>query len=239
MRVKRLTLNGYKRFRELTIDLGEEPKRIVALVGPNGCGKSSVLDGMLYLANAYGRLGAGKKKGFEYHSLDADPGYSFQQVSLDFDQGPFPNVHQAKQKAGTQHTIFSFRSPYRYNTNLKIGQTSATPDIRLNNYGAAGMSELDNKMDDNYRRLYAYYHQHMTETDCRPSEARAKIIGDLNQSLGACLGLNITNIGNIDSGKGTLYFRKRDHQAEFEFNVLSSGEKEVVDILLDLSLIHI
>mgnify|MGYP002968296128 CR=1 FL=1 len=53
MRIKKITLNKYKRFHSLTIDLGENPKKIVALVGPNGCGKSSVFDGMLFLHSAY------------------------------------------------------------------------------------------------------------------------------------------------------------------------------------------
>jgi len=36
MRVKKVRLkNGYKRFRDLTIDLGDEPARVVALVGPS------------------------------------------------------------------------------------------------------------------------------------------------------------------------------------------------------------
>lgn len=43
MRIKKITLNKYKRFHSLTIDLGDNPSRIIALVGPNGCGKSSVL----------------------------------------------------------------------------------------------------------------------------------------------------------------------------------------------------
>ena len=36
--------NNYKRFHDLTIDLGDTPKKIIALVGPNGCGKSSIFD---------------------------------------------------------------------------------------------------------------------------------------------------------------------------------------------------
>ena len=34
----------------------------------------------------------------------------------------------------------------------------------------------------------------------------------------------------------SLYFSKIDHPKFFEFNVLSSGEKEVVDLILDIYL---
>ncbi|MGA3052199.1 MAG: AAA family ATPase [Chitinispirillaceae bacterium] len=44
MRIKKVILKEFKRFDDLTIDLGENPKKIVALVGPNGCGKSSIFD---------------------------------------------------------------------------------------------------------------------------------------------------------------------------------------------------
>ena len=57
MRIKSVELKGYKRFHHLIIDLGNEPSRLVALVGPNGCGKSSVLDGLLYLHNDHHQLG--------------------------------------------------------------------------------------------------------------------------------------------------------------------------------------
>ena len=38
------TIVGFKRFDNLTIDLGPTPKKIIGLVGPNGCGKSSIFD---------------------------------------------------------------------------------------------------------------------------------------------------------------------------------------------------
>jgi DNA repair exonuclease SbcCD ATPase subunit len=57
MKIKKVQLkNGYKRFHDLTIDLGENPKRIIALVGPNGCGKSSIFDGLLFKNNAYDKI---------------------------------------------------------------------------------------------------------------------------------------------------------------------------------------
>ena len=237
MRIRRVRLkNGYKRFRDLTIDLGESPARIVALVGPNGCGKSSVLDGILYPVKAHSQLGAGANRDYSYHSMDGLPSFNWQNVEIDFTEGTYSSVLQQRSQSGNQGTIFSFRSPYRYNSQLKITETRATTEIRLNDYGAGDASSLDAKMEDNYRRLYAVYNRYMETADARPSEAKAKIIGDLNNSIRNCLNLEMSGIGNVEASQGTLYFRKSDHPKEFEFDVLSSGEKEVIDLLLDLYL---
>lgn len=237
MRIKKIQLkNGYKRFNDLTIDLGNEPKRIIALVGPNGCGKSSVLDGMLFHNNAYGVIGNKGGKDHTYHSMTQTPNFNYQNVVIEFDNGAFQTLRQQRQVNGRENTIFSFRSPYRYNSNLKVKQSKATSEIRLNNYGATASSDLDDKMEENYRRLYIKFNKYLHEQDCTPSQAKAKIIGDLNNSLKNCLDLEIMSIGNIEANQGTIFFKKTDHPNEFEFNVLSSGEKEVVDILLDLYL---
>ena len=237
MRIKKIQLkNGYKRFFELTIDLGDEPKRIIALVGPNGCGKSSVLDGMLFHSSAYHQIGNKGYKNHEYHSMNQTPNYDYQNIDIEFSEGSFRKIKEERVKTGQENTIFSFRSPYRYNSNLKVTQSQATNEIRLNSYGASSASDLDDKMEENYRRLYIKFNKYLHETDCKPSEAKAKIIGDLNASISKCLDIEICSIGDIEASKGTLYFQKDDHPNQFEFNVLSSGEKEVVDILLDLYL---
>jgi AAA15 family ATPase/GTPase len=237
MRIKRVRLkNGYKRFRDLTIDLGDNPARVVAIVGPNGCGKSSVLDGLLFHARAYGQIGGSGQRDHTYHSMDSLPSFNYQNVEIDFNDGVFAKVNEDRRQLGREGTIFSFRSPYRYNSNLKITETRATSEIRLNNYGAGDSSSIDAKMEDNYRRLYSVYNRYLEQHDVKPSEAKSKIIGDLNAAIKNCLDLEICSIGNIESSMGTLYFKKSDHPKEFEFNVLSSGEKEVVDLLLDLYL---
>ena len=237
MRIRKIQLkNGYKRFFDLTIDLGTDPKRIIALIGPNGCGKSSVLDGMLFHNNAYGAIGNKGTKNYTYHSMTQVPNYDYQNIVIEFDKGNFQSIKEERSKLGKENTIFSFRSPYRYNSNLKVTQSQATSEIRLNNYGATASIDLDDKMEENYRRLYIKFNKYLFETDCTPSEAKAKIIGDINKSLKNCLDLEIISIGSIESNQGTLYLKKSDHPKEFEFNVLSSGEKEVVDILLDLYL---
>lgn len=237
MKVKKIRLkNGYRRFHDLTIDLGDTPQRIIALVGPNGCGKSSVIDGMLFIHNSHGNIGDKGTKDYNYHSMSGNPSYNYQNIELEFDQGLYRTVRDLKAKEGKDKTLFSLRSPYRYNSNLKISQSRATSELRLNNYGASTSSDLDDKMEENYRRLYIKYNKYLNQADCRPSEAKAKIIGDLNGSIGNCLDLEIVSIGDIEANEGTLYFTKSDYSSNFEFNVLSSGEKEVVDILLDLYL---
>ena len=145
MKIKKIQLkNGYKRFHDLTIDLGDDPKRIVALVGPNGCGKSSVLDGLLYITNSHGRIGNQNQKDHHYHSMNQAPNYNWQNISIQFTTGDFPTIrNQKEQAAGKGQTVFSFRSPYRYNSHLKVTQSQATSEIRLNSYGATTTSDLD------------------------------------------------------------------------------------------------
>jgi AAA15 family ATPase/GTPase len=229
--------NGYKRFRDLTIELGDNPARLIALVGPNGCGKSSVLDGLLFHAGAYGRIGAGTLRDDTYHSMDNVPNFDYQNVEIEFTSGSYESVRRQRVLARKDTTtIFSFRSPYRYNSQLKIQNTQATTELRLNDYGAGDAASLDSKIEQNYRRLLAVYNRYRDQNDVKPSEAKEKIIGDLNRSIKNCLELEIKDMGNIEDGKGTLYFTKKDHPSYFQFDVLSSGEKEVVDLLLDLYL---
>lgn len=80
------------------------------------------------------------------------------------------------------------------------------------------------------------YNRYLNDIDCKPSEAKAHIIGELNNAISNCLMLEIDNLGNIESNQGTIFFKKNDTPNVFEYNVLSAGEKEVDDILLDLYL---
>lgn len=236
MKIKKLHLKKYKRFSDLTIDLGESPKRIVALVGPNGCGKSSVFDSMLFRNNAFNIIGNTSKKDYTYHSLENQPNYDFQNIDIIFVEGAFAEVRDKKKPTGLQNTIFSFRSSFRYNNSLSVKESKAVSELRKNDFGATTAADIDQRIEQNYRRLNIKYSKYLNENDCRPSEAKAHIIGELNSAIGNCLKLKIDNLGNIEAGKGTFFFKKEDTANTFEYNVLSSGEKEVIDILLDLYL---
>lgn len=236
MKIKKLHLKKYKRFSDLTINLGEDPKRIIALVGPNGCGKSSVFDAMLFHNNAYNRIGNTGNKSYAYHSLDKEANYNYQNVEITFDTGDFSSVRSTKVANGLENTLFSFRSSFRYNSNLNVQESKAVTEIKQNDFGATTAADIDQRIEQSYRRLKIKYDKYMNDNDCRPSEAKEHIIGELNSAICNCLKLKIDNLGNIEAGQGTFYFKKEDTANTFEYNVLSSGEKEVVDILLDLYL---
>lgn len=236
MYIKKIQMKEYKRFFDLTIDLSENTRRIVALVGPNGCGKSSVFDAMLFVSNSYWKNGEGEKRDYQYHSLKQNPSFNKDNVIIEFDNGNFYDVYYSRRKNGENRAIFSFRSSFRYNNGLKIKEIKSVNNILDNDYGASTASDLDQRIEQDYRRLLALYNDYMIKNDVKPSEARNVIIGELNESIEKCLGMQISDIGNVEGNRGTLYFKKSDSDIEFSYNVLSAGEKEVIDILLDLYL---
>src|SRR5205814_6100468 len=120
---------------------------------------------------------------YTYHSMHGLANYNWQSVVIDFEGESFNAVRTRREIAGKPNTVFSFRSCYRYNANVKIHEVRATTAIAQNSYGATTSSDLDEKMEENYRRLYAKYNRYLEESDSKPSEAKAKIIGDLNTSL--------------------------------------------------------
>lgn len=236
MRIQKIHLERYKRFFDLTIDLGDDPKRIVALVGPNGCGKSSVFDAMLYKCKNYARLGEHGSRDKKYHFLGLDSEVFDNSVQINLVEGDFDQIMSNNYNDPNRKTILSFRSSFRYNGLLDVKEIRAMPDLRENNFGASTASDIDRRIDQNYRRLNIKYNELLNSEDLRPSEAKERIIGELNSAINNCLNISIDNLGDIGAGKGTIFFRKADTSKVFEYDVLSSGEKEVVDLLLDLYL---
>ena len=82
MRIKAVHLEQFKRFTDLSIQNIPQTAKLVVLLGPNGCGKSSVFDAFKtwHLFNGY-RNGANN----DYCRKDSDSAKnSFELVNIDF-----------------------------------------------------------------------------------------------------------------------------------------------------------
>ena len=110
------------------------PQKIVALMGPNDCGKSSVLDGMLYKTNSHAPIGNTGTKDHIYHSMTGSPNFDHNNTDIEFVDGDYSTVFGKRAHDGKERTIFSFRSPYRYESALKVTQSTAVPEISRSPY---------------------------------------------------------------------------------------------------------
>lgn len=229
MKLQRVYLKNFKRFTELTIkDIPQEAK-VVVLVGPNGCGKSSVFD-------AFERLVAQKKAArigeqIDYHRKD--PSFP-SEIEVSTDDGKKLSI---KNPSNIDPTLFYIRSSYRYVSEIRTGQIGPLPDVIQDGDRPQRTIDLDPRLKGNYQRLLMdpLFRLYKGEYDeIKGKKIREKYLVEINGSLKRILGdLQISHIGNPqDSQRNQLYFQKGTVK-EFPFKNLGSGEKEVVDLIID------
>lgn len=228
MRVSTIKLTHFKRFDDLTVDLGNNPKKLVALVGPNGSGKSSIFDAFEQLLQEHVGANNGMEASF-YSKRWFDAANPVQSYS----KHDAISLTTADGKA-TTNTSFYVRSAYRFSPRLKVTAVKEQPDARTDATRPGNSISLDQRLQGNYERLLGRLISSFWEKGGKTGdEVRTELIGRLNVRLSNVLDVRISNLGNVSEGKGQLFFEKGTSK-DFPFENLSSGEKEVVDMLLDL-----
>lgn len=230
MKVKRLRLKRFKRFDDLTIDLGEHPARIVALVGPNGCGKSSIFD-------------AFEEKLKDVKSArQNEPAWFFDKFAFNPDEALRNQGYNKNQAisltladAGQSITNKSFhiRSAYRFTPSLDVKNIAAQPAILEDNRRPHSSIALDSRLQENYERLLGLAYEEFERGERTGEQVRKALLGQINDVLKEVLDVRVSSMGNVMASKGQLYFEKEDAK-DFPYQNLSSGEKEVIDVIVDL-----
>lgn len=229
MRIKTVQLKQFKRFDDLTINIGEDPQKIVALVGPNGCGKSSVFDAF-----------EEKQKDFK-GARSSLPANFFSKLfytifsekrSENYNKNESIKITENKGRAFDKKSFY-IRSPYRFTPRLNVSNIRSLPDVIDDQNRPASSIDIDSRLQENYERLLGRaWNEYQYGTRSGP-DMRKELVGHISSILEKIIDIKISNLGDVVAGKGQLFFEKGSSK-DFPFENLSSGEKEVVDIIIDL-----
>ena len=233
MYIKIIKLKDFKRFNDLTIDLENHPKKIIALVGPNGSGKSSVFDGFEQFSTnereKRARMGYRKNVSYLKKSI-------FQLIGINSEEGDYDSsVHVLVESDQTIYTATSFyiRSAHRFTPRIEIKEIRALSKIEEDEKRPKYLIDIDSRLEENYERLIGGFFSEVYDKDITGKQWSEKNIQNLNKSLSGILDISIVSLGNPTHEEGSLYFTKGT-SSKFPYENLSAGEKEVVDLILDL-----
>lgn len=212
----------------MVIDEIPTSAKLVVLVGPNGCGKSSLFDAFKCWQLFYG-FSNGVLDSSYYTKEKDSQNYPYQNISIYFDnQEKVQNVNTKYKEA------FYFRTAYRNDPDFTTNGLSRITDI----YQAEQKKMIDNDatVRQNYERLVSKTLVNVfskEKDDMKVSELREELIGKINKSMQNLFeDLILSGIGNPLSD-GSFYFRKGVVN-DFHYKNLSGGEKATFDIILDL-----
>jgi len=230
MKIKTVRLRNFKRFDDLTINLGDNPKKIIALVGPNGCGKSSIFDAFEEKLKDYKGASQREQDTFFskfWHSIipeKKEEKYNKNESISIACEGGLNNFNKKS---------FYIRSAYRFTSKLKVDSIKAQPDV-IDDYNRPYSSNaIDSRMQSNYERLLSKLLKEFESGNKTGLEFRNEYLEKINKILAKILDVKVSSLGSVGDNNGQLLFEKGNSK-DFPYENLSSGEKEVVDIIIDL-----
>jgi predicted ATPase len=226
MKVKQIHLEKFKRFTDLTIKDIPETAKLVLLIGPNGCGKSSLFDAFKtwYLIKGYNNVADS-----DYCKKDKnDLRQVYELVTIDFyeDDRLF-----SKEK---YREMFYFRTAYRNSPKISINtlQTIPSPLERPDN---RMMIQNDSTVDENYQRLVGAVLESIfdrSNDEKKVASLRDELISKIREAM--CMlfpDLSFTELGSVTE-KPEFYFDKGITK-RYGYEKLSGGEKSAFDLVLD------
>ncbi|MBL0745358.1 AAA family ATPase [Chryseolinea lacunae] len=228
MKIKTIKINNLKRFTDLTVTNIPESAKLIILVGPNGSGKTSLLEALhhWYRLATFNQIGSQdyyEKK--EKKAGTADNWYE-NKVNVEFYGSQVTNTSKGK---------FYFRTAYRNEPDFTVTNLNKQSDPTMK-VKSENLAQNDQTVSENYQRLIAQTIAgvYTTASDTKTvAQLRDELIGQIKTSLSYVFDdLNLSSIGEPLTN-GSFYFEKGASK-DFHYKNLSAGEKSVFDLILDL-----
>jgi predicted ATPase len=223
MKISTVHLRNFKRFSDLKIRNIPQSAKLVVVLGPNGCGKSSLFDAMLqwYRQNA----------GFGVHN---DEKYFRKDVTQQFNwnQSVLIETHENERpKKGSLYVRTAYRNDPDFNISSFTREVAPSDQVRLNR-----IIDNDQTVGINYQRLLydtmsgIFDAANNTKT---VQQLREELVGHIRASMQRVFGDLLLNNISDPLGDGAFYFEKGTAKY-YHYKNLSGGEKAAFDLLLDI-----
>lgn len=227
MKIKKIHIEQFKRFTDLTISGIPETAKLVVLVGPNGCGKSSLFDAFKVWH---------RNKGYNYGTNNdyckkdlTEQRQSYQLVNINF-HNSIADYSREKFRE-----TFYFRTAYRNSPEIKLTSLSKVSSPLEESDGKM-MIQNDETVNDNYQRLMSKTISGLYDASNNEKTVktlRDELISKIREPLHRLFpDLLLTEIGLV-TDKAEFYFSKGCIE-KYGYEKLSGGEKAAFDLLLDL-----
>lgn len=228
MKLEGVELEDFKRFTDLTVQGIPGTARLIILVGPNGCGKSSFFDGLHIWHDM--RSGRATRRDLDYYpkTLKNQKWREQEKINIHFHPSASQNEQVIKK-------LFYFRSAYRNDPEFQFQQLTRTGDL-LDERRTTRMIDNDAAVGINYQRLTSDAIQdafERSDASITLDDFREGVIGEIKSSFSRLFpDMELNGLGNPLTG-GTFRFTKGTSSG-FLFKNLSGGEKAAFDLILDL-----
>lgn len=232
MKIKELKLNKFKRFTDLTIKDIPASAKLVILVGPNGCGKTSIFEAFNHWHRYKGWNSIGGSMDYYIKSGDNE-GVN---TSVWYDNRVAISAYdEALNEKNKIKGKFYFRTAHRNEPDF-ITRSLSKQDNPKDRVKFETLMVTDSSVSENYQRLVSNTLSSVfdiTNNEKTVEELRENLIGKIKQSLSNVFDdLQLSNIGE-PLVNGSFYFTK-GRSENFHYKNLSAGEKSAFDIILDL-----
>ena len=229
MKIKSVHIENFKRFTDLLIKDIPPAAKLVVVVGPNGCGKSSLFDAFL---DWY--------KGFAGWGYSGDEQYYRKDAQRNFQWGGNVGINLHDAPTLGRNSLY-VRTAYRNEPDFSVGEISS-PMEPASLFQSRRLIDHDVTVSDNYRRVIyettaGVYDEN--NDDKKVKVLREELIGQIRESMKRVFeDLVLNNISNpldIEGAYGAFSFEKGSSKS-FHYKNLSGGEKAAFDLLLDVHL---